>query len=100
MAATSNECKDFLVVEGQYVLRDDIILDTSAPNLTGGTLVSVVSVKYKEYPTQPISSNGESTIDNVGEQIANNRPTSNTENTLIVDMDDSSDLEKLQSVQS
>ncbi|PKC74547.1 WD40 repeat-like protein [Rhizophagus irregularis] len=99
MAATSNECKGFLVVEGQYTLRDDIILDTSAPNLTGGTLVSVVSVKYKEYPTQPISSNRENTVatvDRVGEQIANNR-SSGTENTLVVDMDDSLDLEKLQS---
>lgn len=99
MAATSNECKGFLVVEGQYTLKDDIILDTGAPNLAGGTLVSVVSVKYKEYPTQPISSNGEDTIaaiDRVGEQIANNRSTSSTENTLVVDMDDSSDLEKLQ----
>jgi catabolite repression protein CreC len=96
MAAASNDCKGFLVVEGQYTLKDDIILDTGAPNLAGGTLVSVVSVKYKEYPTQPVSSNGENTIsaiDRVGEQIANNR---STENTLVVDMDDSSDLEKLE----
>ncbi|CAG8589395.1 3997_t:CDS:2 [Funneliformis caledonium] len=101
MAATSNECKDFLVVEGQYILKDDIILDNGLPSLTGGTLVSVVSVKYKEYPTQPISPNGENTIDGVGEQIANNQSTSSAENTLVVDdMDDSSDLEKLQSPQS
>ncbi|CAG8562296.1 11217_t:CDS:2 [Funneliformis mosseae] len=101
MAATSNECKDFLVVEGQYILKDDIILDNGVPSLTGGTLVSVVSVKYKEYPTQPISPNGENTIDGVGEQIANNQSTSSAENTLVVDdMDDSSDLEKLQSPQS
>src|SRR5947209_11662433 len=99
MAATSNECKGFLVVEGQYILKDDIILDTSAPNLAGGTLVSVVSVEYQEYPIQPVLPNGENTIaaiDRVGEQI-NNRSTSGTENTPLVDTDDSSDLEKLPS---
>src|SRR5207248_3700600 len=44
-----NECKSFLAAERQYTLKEDIILDTGTPNLANGTLVSVVSIKYKDY---------------------------------------------------
>ncbi|CAJ0830404.1 12889_t:CDS:2 [Entrophospora sp. SA101] len=49
MSATTNECKSFLAAEGQYTLKEDIIVDTGTPNLANGTLVSIVSVKYKDY---------------------------------------------------
>ncbi|CAG8807244.1 9972_t:CDS:2, partial [Cetraspora pellucida] len=99
MAAPTIECKEFfLLAEGLYTLKENIFLEISAPNLVSGTLVSVVSVKYKEYTAHPNINTVEdaSAIDRVGENVQNNQATPSTENTLEVDLDEPTEIEKTQ----
>ncbi|CAG8477387.1 5809_t:CDS:2 [Racocetra fulgida] len=99
MAAPTIECKEFfLLAEGLYTLKENIFLEINAQNLVSGTLVSVVSVKYKEYTAHPNINAVEdvSTIDRVGENVPNNQATSSTENTLEVDLDEPTEIEKMQ----
>ncbi|CAG8803628.1 4598_t:CDS:2, partial [Racocetra persica] len=99
MAAPTIECKEFfLLAEGLYTLKENIFLEINAQNLISGTLVSVVSVKYKEYTAHPNINAVEdvSTIDRVGENVSNNQATSSNENTLEVDLDEPTEIEKTQ----
>ncbi|RUP50935.1 hypothetical protein BC936DRAFT_137061 [Jimgerdemannia flammicorona] len=71
------ECRDFVAAEGQYVLKQDIFNETLLPAYTVGTTASLVSIKYKEYPShvnasnKSTSSSGDnvSAIDRVGETL-------------------------------
>ncbi|CAG8475617.1 4438_t:CDS:2 [Dentiscutata heterogama] len=98
MAVPAIEC--FLLAEGLYKLKENIFLEISAPNLSSGTLVSIVSVKYKEYTAHPNITTTEdvSAIDHV-ENAPSNQTTPSTENTLEVDLDEPTELEKTQPYQ-
>ncbi|CAG8551522.1 2620_t:CDS:2 [Diversispora eburnea] len=99
MTTSTLDCKDFTASEGQYTLKDDIYIETSMPNSMSGTLVSTVSVKYKEYSTYQNSPNADGNSSSggdrgVGEQQLDIRPTSATESTLVVETEDSLDSER------
>ncbi|RIB28042.1 WD40-repeat-containing domain protein [Gigaspora rosea] len=99
MAVLATE--SFSLAEGSYKLKENIFLEIGAPNLASGTLVSIVSVKYKEYPAHPSTPTTEdvTAIDPVGENISSNPTTPLTENTLEVDLDEPTELEKTQPYQ-
>ncbi|CAG8522873.1 5380_t:CDS:2 [Ambispora gerdemannii] len=99
MANVTTEIRDFVAAEGQYNLKESILLEGVQPSLVNGTSISLVSVKYKEYNSHQNSSSGESVsaIDRVGENIPNVPSLSSLENTLVEDSaDDTTDNEKLQ----
>jgi len=93
MAVTGNECKDFIAAEGQYVLKREIYLEPTTPNLTGGTLISLVSVKYKEYTSHRQSSSGDGTsTEPAGDNnTLSNRPPSTDDSPLDNPAEDAAD---------
>ncbi|CAG8501598.1 8175_t:CDS:2 [Ambispora leptoticha] len=106
MATVTNENRDFgdfVAAEGQYPLKEAILLEGVPPNLTNGTSISLVSVKYKEYNSHQNSSSGESVsisaTEHVGENVPNVRPFSSSETLVEDSTDDTTDNEKLQAPQ-
>ncbi|CAG8706825.1 18796_t:CDS:2, partial [Acaulospora morrowiae] len=99
MQVSALECKEFTASEGQYTLKENIFIEARFPNLTSGTSVSIVSVKYKEYSNRQNSSNADGNllaIDRGDENISDIRPTSATESTLVAELDEQAELDKLQ----